>query len=214
MTLTWASLYTNQVLTRTQFITRLRTRLDEDAEDFIQDVQVESLIEDGLRDISRRTGMYKTYCSSAADGSEHYSLPVDLAKLDMVEYDNASGDKKILIKTNPDEVQCYAYGANPTHYLRDGNTIRIYGNPVNGTIKVHGTKVPTLPATDESFIDIPQQYLEILYAWCEWKYWTRRRSPDEAKLASDTYFQIIQEISDEIQVEFESGVSMYGQFQE
>jgi hypothetical protein len=217
MSFAWDTTYTNETLKRDTFITRVRTRFDEDSATFISDLQLQALIEDGIRDISRKTGLYKTSCSQTADGSASYSIPDDMAKLDFVVYVDSNGNSKQLIKSNPDEISASSSMAssntNADFYIRSGNTIQLYGNPTNGTIKLYGTKIPTLPVSDDSYLDIPQQYLEVIYAWCEWKYWVRRRSPDEAKLAQDTYNTIISEISEDVQQEFELGVSMYGKFE-
>lgn len=216
MPFVWDSNYTNEVLTRTEFISRVRTRFDEDSANFITNIQINALIEDGIRDISRRTGMYKTSCYITANGSSSYELPVDMTKLDYVEYTSVDNTKKQLSLSNTDEISALGYSSslNPSFYIRNGNTISLYGNPLSGTIKLYGTKHPTLPQLDSDFIDIPSQYLEILYSWIEWKYWTRRRSPDESKLAQDLYFELIKDILEDIDQEYSIGVTMYGKFQE
>jgi len=54
-TFTFTSLFTNDNLTRANFITNLRTRVDEDTADTITDIQIQSFIRQGNYDICFRT---------------------------------------------------------------------------------------------------------------------------------------------------------------
>jgi len=195
MTFSWTNAYVNEALTRETFLTSVRARFDEDSPDWISNLQINQLIEDGLRDISRRTGLYKQSALQTVDGSASYVLPSNLSKLDQVLYQDTDGTERLLIRSNPDEVYSNYDSTVADYYIRYGNTITILGTPVNGNIKITGTKIPEVPVDDSSPIDLPDQYLESIYSWVEWKYWTRRRVPDEAKLARDLYFELIKDIS-------------------
>lgn len=214
MAFSWQSLYTNETLQRSAFRTRLRTRIDEDTADFITNEQINNLIEDGLRDIARRTGLTKTYATETADGSASYTLPTDLVKLDEVLYLDSSSRERSLIKANPDEIEANYSTSITEYYTRYGNTIVLKGNPSSGTIKIIGSQTPSLPIDDDSYIDLPFPYIEALFAWCEWKYWTRRRVPDEMELARKLYLELVEQIRQDVDEEYNQGVSMYGKFKE
>ena len=79
--LTWTSLFTNQTLTRDSFITNLRTRIDEDTADIINDTQIQELIRQGDYDINFRTKLLPEYATVTLDGSASYTLPTDMSEL-------------------------------------------------------------------------------------------------------------------------------------
>ena len=82
--------------------------------------------------------------------------------------------------------------------------------PTTGTFRAYGTRVPTNPVTDGSFIDIPNQYMELMFMWCEWKFWARRRVPDEIIAARDLYFNLVKLVAGQVQSQYSHGVSMHG----
>jgi len=208
MTFSWDSSYTNQDLTRSDFITDLRILIDEDIADVISDTQLNSLIDLGLRDISRTTGLLKATATEAVSGNE-YTLPTDMTKLDQVIYDDGT-TKTFLTKSNPEGVTPEISSGVPNLYIRYGDKVTIYGTPTTGTMRIIGTKQPTLPAVNSDYIDLPQQYLEILIAWLQVKYWQRRRSAEDYTFALQYYANVLQDVRDDVSQEFEQGATMYG----
>lgn len=213
MTFSWASLYTNQSVTRGSFITELRIRIDEDIADFISDTQLNSLINSGIIDLNRRIGGFlRSYADQTVSGATSYALPTDLTSLKKVDYLDSSNRTRTLIKLNSDEIERNYSSGYPEYYSRSGDYISIYGNPTSGTIRIYGSKQPTLPTTSGSYIDFPYQYIELLYAWVEWKYWVRRRSSEDIKIAAETFANLLADVSDSIEQEYSDGVTMYGNF--
>ena len=214
MSLTWTSLYTNETLTRANFVTNLRTRIDADVEDseILTDTQAIVWITAGLENISFFTGLLKEFAEETCDGSEYYDLPTDLVKLDEVTYIDSGGNNfYTLINTNMGEVSANGFStATQKFYVRQGNRLYLYGTPTTGTIRIYGTRMPTTPSEDSSYIDLPAQYLELLYLFCEWKYWRRRREADEAALSRQLYFDMLERVRQDVDDELSHGASMYG----
>jgi len=78
---TFTSLFTNQTLTRDDFITNLRTRIDEDTADVISDTQIQGLIRQGDYNINFLTKLLPEYATVSPDGSASYGLPTDMSEL-------------------------------------------------------------------------------------------------------------------------------------
>jgi len=213
-TFSWTSLFTNQTLTRDSFITNLRTRVDEDTEDNISDTQIVSLINQGLDNIGRAAGLLPEYATVSADGSSSYTLPTNLVMLDELYYidTNSPANYTYLSSTNFQELQSNGYSSDtPYYYVREGENVSIFGSGKStGTYRLYGSRIPTKPATGSSYIDLPDQYIELLYLWCEWKYWVRRRVPDESSLARELYFSILNSVREQVVSQYSRGATAYG----
>ncbi len=211
---TWTSVFTNQDLDRDNFILNLRTRIDEDTADIITDVQIIALITAGLRDINFRTRLLPEYATASLDGSASYTLPTDMAVMYEVLHKSADSTPvyKLLKSSNLDQIDEEGYDTGTAEfYVRNGNSIELFGSaPTTGSLRIYGARVPTAPATGGSYIDLPVQYHELLYYFCEWKYWTRRRKPEEAALARDLYLTMATQVAEEVQDNFSRGVTAYG----
>ena len=80
-TLTFTSLFTNEKLTRSAFITELRTRIYEDTADTTTDVQLHTFIKQGNYDICFRTKLLPEYATATLDASASYTLPEDMVEI-------------------------------------------------------------------------------------------------------------------------------------
>ena len=213
-TFSWTSLFTNQTITRAQFITNLRTRIDEDTADIITDSQIQNLIKAGDFDISFRSLLLPEYATVSADGSSSYSLPTDLTELHELYHISADSTPvyRTIISTNLMELNDKGYDTGtPEYYIRNGQQIEVFGSAIStGTFRLYGTRVPTFPSTDAGYIDLPDTYLELMYLWCEWKFWVRRREPDEAALARDLYITMAQQVADQVKEQYFRGATAYG----
>lgn len=307
MVLTWDSLFEDNTVSRNQFITNLRSRVDEDLEDIVTDTQILNFVKSGLHNIAMMTGLlpgiastsvitetpldiseYENVSEMLADGwsfvvaaetyytkadvgiisglrykingspsykifngngsveytgssdgtfiasgtgmriisgdptaedfsistfTEYFNLPSGFNRMGSVYYKNSTDNYWSLLTRMPLAESDYnGYdNANPIYYRREGNRIYILGSsPSNGTLRIYGSILPEYPSTGESFFNIPDQYLELLYLWCEWKYWRRRREPDEAAGARNLYLEMVKRVSDEVYEQFSQGASMYG----
>ena len=210
-TMTWVNLFDNQDITRDSVITNFRTMIDEDTEDVISDSQIASLITNALLSIHRKTWINVGYATDTTDGSDYYELPSGMTKVELAIYTNTSGVNTQLIDSN--EVMREDVSTSSTtakYYERRGNRIYLFGNPTTGTLKVWGAKIPTMPTVGSSYIDIPYQYVDVLYAYLEWQYWKRRRVPDEAQLARVSYYDLAEEVREDLSEQFSKGAVVHG----
>lgn len=214
-TLAWVSLYTNSYITRDSFITNLRTRFDEDDSSggIISDAQLVQIINQGLIDIAHRTGLLLQYATVTLNGSITYNLPDDLLDIYSLFWIDSSGNGHLLKKSNEEDI--YTDGLTtsspPSSYIRHGNKeIKLYGDNSSGTLKMYGTKIPTLPSSGSDYIDLPKQYLEVLYTWCLWWAFTRRRVPDEMIFHRDMYFELCTAAKKSTEDYFGEGLTLYG----
>ena len=212
-TFSWTSLFTNTTLTRDNFITNVRTRIDEDTSDIINDTQIVELIRQGNFDINFRTKLLPVYATVSLDGSSVYTLPTDMSELyELLFLDTNTPTNFTLIRPqNLSELQELGYDQGTVQfYVRNGQQIEVFGDdPTTGTFRAYGSRIPTFPATGASFIDIPDQYMELMYNWVEWKYWVRRREPDEAALKRDLYLTMSALVADQVRDQYTRAGTVY-----
>ena len=211
MTLTWVDKFNNQSVTLQKFITSFRTDINEDVEDVVSDDQILEWVESGLDDISLETGLLPTYCEETMTGLDAYTLPSDIIKINSVRYYDTSSNVTTLVKGNIDVAQKRSLLSSqiPFLYYREGNTIKVYGKPVNGSLRVYGVKRPTAPVELTDFIDLPNEYIKLLRFYCEWKYYKRRRDMDEVTLASRVYYNAIQDAKFLVLKDYSEGLEIY-----
>lgn len=210
-TLTWTTLFTNQNLTQTQFITNVRSRFDEDSADNVSDAQLQQFIISGLDNIAFKAKLFPEFATATADGSTYYNLPSTNINIGEVVWVDTNSKEIPLTKSSPSNADAMTYStASAKFYSIEGTRLYLFGAPSSGTIKVYGTRPPLTPANNSAYIDLPNRYMEGLYSWCEWKYWTRRREPDEAAQARQLYFDGVQQIKEDIEEELMHGVALYG----
>lgn len=212
--LAWTSLFTNQTLTRVDFITNLRTRIDEDEADIISDVQLNAIIKQGGYDINFRTKLLPEYATVSLDGSTSYTLPTDMSELyELIYIDtNSPSNYTLILPYNLSQLQNDGYEeATIKYYIRNGQNIEVFGNSVTtGTLRAYGSRIPTYPSMDSSYIDLPDQYLELMYLWCEWKYFSRRRIPDEESIKRDLYLSYTEQVFEQVKEQYSRGLTAYG----
>lgn len=209
MSFTWYNSFNNQTLTRNNFITNFRTRIDEENPDTIQNAQIEEFIKQGNYDISFRTGILPDYATATLNGSSNYTLPSDMNELYEIIYVSADSPKQytLVSPTNLVQLQENGYSLDRvSYYVRNGQSIEIFGNSVNiGSLRAYGSRIPTYPVTGLNYIDLPDQYIELMYLWCEWKFWVKRREPDEATIARNSYLDLTQKAKEQITKQFSRG---------
>ena len=213
-TFSWTSLFTNQTLTRNDFITNLRTRIDEDTADIISDTQIQALIRQGDYDINFLTGLLPEYATVTADGSASYVLPSDMSQLYELVFVSTDSPPNytLMLPFNLTQIDDNGYAeATMKYYVRNGQQIEMFGSTVTaGTLRAYGTRIPTFPTTGTAYIDLPDQYLELMYLWCEWKYFARRRLPDEEAIKRDLYLGMAKNVADQVRDQYSRGVTVYG----
>lgn len=212
--LAWVSLFSNTFITRSDFMTDFRTRVDEDDTDsgIISDTQLVRLIYHGLNNINQMTGLLPEYAEVAADGSAYYTLPSGFTKLRSVYHISSAGVYTLLDNASDAQIAINSSGnSTPQYCYRLGNRIYVQPYGINtGTIRAYGSRIPTTPSASSTNIDLPQEYVELLFLWCEWKYFRRRRVPDEAQLAMEMYVGMCKDVSREIEAYYVQGGVLYG----
>lgn len=212
--LSWTNVFTNQDLTKKDFITNFRTRIDEDASDIISDVQITELIRQGLRDINFRTKLLPEYATVSLDGSSSYTLPADMSELEEIFYIDAEtpANYTIIESNNLLQIQEDGYSRDTIkYYVRNGQSIELFGaNIATGTLRAYGCRIPTCPNDPSGYIDLPPQYIELLYMWCEWKYFSRLRKPDEETVKRDLYLTMSNQVAGQVKEQYSRGVTAYG----
>ena len=203
MSMTFTGYFTNGDFTRAEFTANLRIRVNEVVKDALTDPEFATLIATGLAELGK-IGFNPGYAEVALDGSEYYELPAGIGEINGVVYklDYTSLE---LVPSN-DEDFVYEYNT----YLKLGNKIYVNQNLTSGTLRVYCSMRPTKPATAETPIDLPYEYLETLYAYCEWQYWKIRRVPDESQLARGIYKELLEEAKEDLLVKYDRGFSIHG----
>lgn len=198
--LVWVSLFTNQTLQRSDFITNFRSKVGEDVEDLITDIQIKAEIPTGLRDINKRTGLLPEFCECTLDGSTYYTLPTGFTNVKQVCYISGSEELPIT-KTN------YQDGNG---YYRLGNRLYIRGSQFTGTLRVYGARIPSYPTQDTDYIDLPDDFLDLLTLYMTLFYWQRVRMDKEIQDAYNIYKAACEEAERKVIADYGMGVKMYG----
>lgn len=210
-TLAWVSLFTNQNILATDFITDFRTNIDEDTADFASDTQITNWIKDGLKNIEFWTNLYPEFAEATCDGSAYYTLPSDLRKMEEVEWIDSTGKHLPIVKATPVQAENMGFSTSiARYYTREGNRLYLFGTPSTGTIRVYGTRPPKIPANNSNYIDLLPAHEEVLKQWCTWKFWARRRELDEASTARQLYFDMLEKVKEDVDAELQHAMVMYG----
>ena len=212
----WTNVFTNNTVSRLDFVTNIRARIDEDEPDVITDNQLFQFINQGLWDINFRTKLLPEYSEVTLGSGRVYTLPVDMTELyEVVHIQTGSTPNlyRILTSTNYAEIEERGIyqGDIIDYYIRNGNQIEIIGNlSIGGRLRAYGSRIPTLPTVNTHYIDLPNIYIELLYMWCEWKFFARRREPDEESVKRDLYLARCEQVQSQVESQYARGLSLYG----
>ena len=214
MSFSWTSLFTNQTLTRSNFITNFRTRINEPEADNITDAQIVEFIRQANYNINLYCKLLPEYATASLDGSSSYTLPTNMSELYELIYISADSPANytLIVPYNLSQLEDNGYQAGTLqYYIRNGQNIEVFGSSVTtGTLRAYGSRIPTFPSTDGAYIDLPDQYLELMYTWCEWKFWTKLRRDEEIILKQTLFFDLVKLISDQVQDQYSRGLTAYG----
>ena len=215
-TFSWASnLFQSSTVTRASFLTNVRSRVDEDTEDYISDLQLIEFLRSGLWDINFRAKLLPQYATLNLDGSTNYPLPTDMTELYELVFisTSAPNNYRVVLPYNHEEIEGRGVFSEQTieYYIRNGQRIEIYGGASeSGTLRAYGCRIPTFPATSNDFIALPEIYLELLYMWMEWRFFARRRVPDEETVKRDLYLLRCDQVRSQIMEQYSRGLRLYG----
>lgn len=213
--LSWVSLFTNQDVTRSSFITNFRSRIDEDTADIVTDVQIQEWIRQGGDDISFQTQLLPEYAEVSANGDTSYTLPTTMVNLKSLWHISSDATPVHTLIRPKNLLEIYDKGYDNStmkYFVRNGNSVEIFGSTgvTSGTVRAYGVRLITFPATDSAYIDLPRQYIELMYLWCRWMYFLRRRSDDEAIIAQRMYERRIEMVRADVMKQFDPGTNAYG----
>lgn len=197
----WENTFINNSVTETQFITNLRTRIDEDTEDLMTDIQIKALMLDHLIEICDKTNLIPDFISVAYAGEAYLTLPDDLDKLGSIYVVYSANDKKFLPRTTNNG----KFG-----YTVRGKRLYIYGVTTGLTIEINATRIPKAPADNDDYIDLPLDAMKCLYHFFELTYWQRRRSSEEIQNSYNLYNEAIEKTKEKYLDVYREGVSLYG----
>jgi hypothetical protein len=214
--LTWTDTFSNETINRTDFIVDIRSNVDEDEADIVSDTQMNKWIDEGLRYVNQKVGLLPMYCEVACDGSASYTLPDGFTKQKTVEW--SDGNENIIYLKKGTRSKIGEYGlVNSTgvasYFIREGNEIFIFGQVTTGTLRVYGAKMPMLPddaANTSEYIDLPDDYLELLTLYVEWRYWKRAREADETRDAKQELREAVDDAKWNAEKDYGKGVTMFG----
>ena len=205
-TLAWQGLFDNQNLLLTDFITNLRTRIDEDSEDLLTDIQIKAHIPSAYNEIANKTRVIPDYFQVDNYASDTYFiLPDSTNELWTIYMINGNA-----IIPVPKTSMAGSRFKNGVGYRREGQNLYFYGLTPGCTIKIFASRSPSLPDDNNQYIDIPNNQLECLYLNYELFYWKRRRQDAEIANAYAAYKQAIQDARDNVLDNFGESVSLYG----
>lgn len=207
MSFTWATLYAYTGLTLAQFRTNLRTRIDEDTQDTTTNTQLDELIKSAIDAINLKAKTFFSYCTDTiVSGTTSYDLPAAMGEIYEVYVLDSSSNPTYLVPMNdgesPDASDSY-------WYIRAGNTIVISQYLTSGTLKIWGQKKVDRAAA--TYLEIPNEYAEAYYAYCEYNFWKRRRDFEAMKVAYEIYKDSLQAIIDDIEDNKNKASMGYGQ---
>lgn len=181
--------------TQNQLLAEARQRLDESAAHAWDDEWLRVLINDGAKDIARRTeSMQKKGTIAAVAGTRSYTMPTDMVRAHRIEY-FATGVTQIHTLEGRDYNNADAIwglsqavtSGTPSIYALWGYppTLLLYLYPtpaVSGTINVYYYKLPTSLATATTTsgavaVDIPEGWEDLILDYVEYRALRRDRDP-------------------------------------
>jgi hypothetical protein len=208
MAFAWEGLFTYTDTTGSTAITEIRYRINEDTEDLVTDLQLLASINSGLKKLSVDTGLNFDVCSdTVVAGTYSYTLPSNIGNI----YDICLLNNNIpvfLIETNESDGNTMF---NSYWYYRKGNTIVISSQINSGTIKIYAQRKPLKLITVANYIELPEEYLEVLYTYIEFTYWKRAREVEEITITKMLYDEGVQKIKDDMNKFLPTGSYGYGE---
>lgn len=187
--------------TVTAAVAAMRERLDEPTAGQWTDLQLRRWLNEGIRDIARRTRLYTGQSTQAITANiQEYTLGADILAIEHIlwaatadtnrkvplEARAFSGVMRYVNETSSDPVFYSTYGHPPT--LK----VQLWPTPSRaGTIYIYGPTLPTAMdvTAGTGNIDVIEGWLEVAYDYCE--YMAQRKDKDAANW-KDT-FQLYQD---------------------
>lgn len=169
---------------------RVRVAVEESSARFWQNTDLNSWINDALRDIARRAEVIQSFNTSVTivAGTNKYNLPTNVIRVHRVEFD-PSGSSSIY----PLEASTYqqmdamwgvnqSSGGNPRFYVLWGMPpnlqIQLYPVPsVAGSLNLFYYRLPAAASLDADVLEVPEGWDDAIVDYCEAQ--AKRRDHDQ-----------------------------------
>lgn len=189
-------------------VTELRSRLNERAEAFFTDVELRTWINEGARDIARKTEALRAYAtvSITANTQDYVTGPTDLIRIHRVEFTPTGSSQRVPLIYRDRSAMDVVWGTHqaittsywPEYYttwLYPGTTamqISLFPIPaVAGTLRVWYYKFPTALATGGSAsattLDIPEGWEDLILEYAEARAHLKRKDVTMYQVAWGNY---------------------------
>lgn len=184
--------------TLTTALTAVRERLNESLAGFWKDAELTRWINEGTREVCRRTECLRSNDSiSAVAGTATYALPVDAIRVHRVEYTQTGG----IVRYPLDPVEVNAVDALgwsntqtrgiPQFFVTwgyPGNaTLNVFPKPATtGTFTVWYYRLPVEVSSGSDELDLPEGWQDVVYDYCE--YMARMKDKDQQWQAAKAQF--------------------------
>lgn len=201
-------------VTRATLITEIRDNLNESTAHQWTDDNLRRWINQGMREITRRTlSEEDTESIATVAGQEEYTLPTDLVMINRVEYFESATDWVYSLEAR--EFNAMDTVGWAAHQMTDGNRPFVYTvwgyapnaklivfpkpDITSATLKVYyykfATELTISSGTDSSNLDIPEGWTDLISDYCEYKALRMKRDPrwQEAKQAFEEKIMIMNE---------------------
>jgi uncharacterized protein DUF6682 len=158
----------------------LRAHVDEASATFWSDAQLNTWINDALRDVARRTEtLQKLTTLAVVAGTRNYTMPTDLIRCHRMEFDPGTGtiyplearqfyELDQIWGTNQQMTRAY-----PDYYAFYGfpPTLQVYLYPVpsqSGNLNVFYYRLPAVASSDSDVLDIPEGWWDLISLFGEY----------------------------------------------
>lgn len=161
----------------------VRAHLDEAAAGFWPDAQLNTWINDALRDVARRTEtLQKLSTVPVVAGTKAYTMPADVTRIHRVEFDPGPGSGQIypleprqfyemdsIWGTDQNQVRAY-----PEYFALFGfpPTLQLYCYPVPsqvGNLNVFYYRLPAVASGDSDVLDIVEGWWDLITLFAEYQ---------------------------------------------
>lgn len=186
--------------TLTSLITQVRSNVDEAAARYWSDAEITQWLNDGVKDIGRRTEAIQSFSTSISvvAGTATYNLPADLIRLHRIEFDPTGSTQIYPVKITTFEEIDSVWGINqasqasyPSYAVIWGYpggaatlTIQLFPVPSQpGNLKLYYYRVPVLMVNGSDTPEIPGGWDDILVHYAEYRAKRKAKDPtwQEAK---------------------------------
>lgn len=198
-------------VTLNTILTDVRNRLDETTARFWTDAELTNWINDGLRDISRRTETIQQFYTGLTTTASQakYHLPPDVIRIHRVEYAPAGTSNRYPVQASTYQEMDQIWGINQlTQTMSYSYAYVLWGFPPNlimqlypvpassgDTVNIFYYRLPNKLVNTTDIAEIPEGWQDLVSLYCE--YVARRKDKDDGwKEAKQLYDETLANMYD------------------